>query len=148
VSLVVAQIDIAAPPQTVWDVVMDPNRTLEWVTIARGVEEIDHGELREGFRMNQTLCLRGVNFDVKWKLDDVDAPWFARWEGKGPARSQALIENRLRERDDGGTHFDYRNEFKAPFGPLGSVASRAVVGGVPEREANASLQRLKQLLER
>ena len=42
---------------------------------------------------------------------------------------------------------DYRNEFKTPFGPLGSVASRVLVGGVPEHEANASLRKLKALLE-
>ena len=30
---------------------------------------------------------------------------------------------------------------------LGAVASRALVGGVPEREANASLSRLKDLVE-
>jgi len=34
-SLVVAQIDTIAAPQEVWDLVMDPSRTLEWVTIAR-----------------------------------------------------------------------------------------------------------------
>lgn len=145
-SLVVATIRIDAPPQAVWDMVMDPARTLEWVTIARKVEHVDDGPLHEGFRMDQTLCLRGVNFKVKWTLEECDEPWMATWEGRGPARSTARIENRLSERD-GGTHFDYRNEFKAPMGPLGAVASKAVVGGIPEREANTSLQRLKHILE-
>lgn len=145
-SVVVATIHIDAPPQAVWDLVMDPARTLEWVTIARKVDHIDEGPLREGFRMDQTLYLRGVKFKVKWSLEDLDEPWVAKWQGRGPARSIARIENRLSERD-GGTHFDYRNEFKAPMGPFGAVASRAVVGGIPDREANTSLQRLKQILE-
>jgi len=147
VSLVVAQIDIAAPPEAVWNTAMDPARTPDWVTIVRGVDGVDDGPLRPGFRMNQSLCLRGLTFHVKWRLDEVDAPWFARWEGRGPARSKALIENLLRERDGGGTHFEYRNEFKVPFGPLGSMASHALVGEVPEREARTSLQRLRELLE-
>ncbi|HEV3000615.1 MAG TPA: SRPBCC family protein [Solirubrobacteraceae bacterium] len=146
-SVVVAQIDIAAPPQAVWDVSMDPDRTLEWVTIARDVGERSDGEFRPGYRMDQKLCLRGVSFWVHWTLEEVDAPWFARWEGRGPARSKAVIESRLTERD-GGTRFDYRNEFKAPFGPLGAAASRVVTGGIPEKEANASLRRLKEILER
>jgi carbon monoxide dehydrogenase subunit G len=146
VSVVVATIHIDAPPQAVWDMVMDPARTVEWVTIARQVEQVDDGPLREGFRMDQTLCLRGVRFKVKWSLGELDEPWVAKWEGRGPAHSTARIENRLSERD-GGTHFDYRNEFKAPMGPLGAIASKAVVGGIPDREANASLQRLKQILE-
>ena len=46
-----------------------------------------------------------------------------------------------------GTRFDYHNEFSAPGGPLGSAASGVVMGGGPQREARASLQRLKKLLE-
>ncbi len=145
-SVVVAQIDIARPPQEVWDFAMDPDRTLEWVTIAREVGDTSNGPMKEGFKMDQKLCLRGVSFWVHWTLEEVDAPWFARWEGKGPARSKAIIEDRLAEHD-GGTRFDYRNEFKAPLGPLGAAASRVVTGGIPEKEANASLQRLKEILE-
>lgn len=146
-SVVVAHIDIDAPPQEVWDYVMDPERTREWVTIVRGIGHVDPAPLREGFQMEQTLCLRGVRFKVRWTLTEVDAPSFARWEGRGPARSKAVIEDRLSMRD-GGTSFDYRNEFKAPMGPLGAAASKALVGGIPEKEANASLQQLKRMLER
>ena len=141
-----AQIDIAAPPQAVWEVAMDPDRTLEWVTIAREVGDTSGGAMKEGYKMDQKLCLRGVSFWVHWELKEIDAPWFARWEGKGPARSKAVIEDRLSEHD-GGTRFDYRNEFKAPLGPLGAAASRVVTGGIPEKEANASLKRLKAVLE-
>ncbi len=146
-SVVVATIEIARPPQEVFDFVMDAEKTKEWVTIVRGVANVDPGPLKEGFRMDQSMCLRGVTFKVEWKLEELDAPHFVRWEGKGPARSKALIENRLTETAGGGTHYEYRNDFKAPFGPLGSVASKALVGGVPEKEANASLRRLKEILE-
>lgn len=146
-NLVIATIEIDAPPQRVWDVMMDTSRTLEWVTIARAVKQVDDGPLRPGFRMDQTLAIHGVPFHVKWTLEEVREHEFARWVGKGPARSTALIEERLTALDGGGTHVDYRNEFKTPFGPLGSVASRVLVGGVPDHEANASLHKLKALLE-
>ena len=146
-TVVLSSIDIEVPPQAVWDYVMDADSTREWVTIVRGIGHVDEGPLREGFRMDQRLCLRGVTFNVHWELDELDAPHFARWVGRGPARAKAIIEDRLTARN-GGTHFDYRNEFKAPFGPLGSLAGRALVGGVPETEANASLRQLKQILER
>lgn len=140
-SEVVTSIDIAAPPQDVWDVVMDPERLHEWVTIHRRLEE--HTDTT----MVQVLCIHHVNFHVNWKLDEATAPRHARWSGRGPARSKAETEYRLTPRD-GGTHFAYRNEFKAPLGPLGAAASRALVGGVPEREATATLERLKALVER
>ena len=145
-GVVRTRIDVAAPVQAVWEYAMDPQSTLEWVTIVRQVGEVDEGPLREGFRMEQSLCLRGVTFKVKWVLEEMDAPYYARWEGRGPARSTAIIEDRLSE-TEGGTRFDYTNEFRAPLGPLGAVASRALVGGVPEREAVTSLQNLKARLE-
>ncbi len=146
-SVVTVSIDIAASPREVFDYAMAPHSTPEWVTIVRDVDEVDDGPLREGFHMGQTLELRGVPFRVRWVLAALDAPRFARWEGKGPARSKAVIENRL-SAHDGGTRYDYRNEFHTPFGALGAVAGRALMGGIPEKEANASLVRLKEIVER
>ena len=139
-SSVTVSIDIAATPQEIWDVIMDPHRLEDWVTIHRRLGE------HSATRMDQVLCLRGVNFHVKWELASSNRPDRALWKGKGPARSRAETEYLLRA-IDGGTRFEYRNEFKAPLGPLGAVASRALVGGVPEREANASLAKLKKLVE-
>ena len=147
VTAVRTSIDIAASPEAVWDFVMDPTKAAQWVTIHRGLKDHDGGSLRTGYRMDQRLCLRGVSFDVHWRLVEVDAPRYAVWEGKGPARSKARIVDRLSANGSGGTHFEYENEFHAPFGPLGAVAARALTGGVPQREAHASLKRLKQILE-
>ena len=92
-------------------------------------------------------CLqRGVTFKVEWTLQEVRPPVFARWEGKGPARARAIIEDRLTPTEH-GTHFDYRNEFHTPFGPMGAIAAKAVMGGIPVHEANASLTALKALIE-
>jgi carbon monoxide dehydrogenase subunit G len=146
VSLVIASIDIDAPMQDVWDHIMDPAKMRSWVTIIDRIDRVDPGPIRPGFRMSQTLHLRGVNFKVHWTLEELDAPHYARWEGSGPARAKAITENRLSERN-GHTHFNYRNEFRTPFGPLGAAASRVIVGGIPEKEANASLRRLREILE-
>ena len=145
-SLVVAAIDIDAPIQDVWGYVMDPTHYRDWVTIVDAVSNVDRGPLRPGFGMDQTLHLRGVRFKVHWKLGIVQPPRYARWEGTGPARSRAVTEHRLSTRD-GMTHVDYRNEFRTPFGPLGAAASKVIVGGIPEKEARASLARLKLILE-
>lgn len=145
-SVVTAQVHIDAPIDEVFEICMDPALTPQWVTIVRGIHDVDDGPMRVGFRMAQTLCLRGVKFKVRWELKELDAPRLARWEGKGPARSVAIIEDRLSP-DGEGTRFDYRNEFRTPFGPLGAVASNVLVGGMPEREANRSLEQLKTLVE-
>ncbi len=147
-SEVVTSIEIAAPPEAVWEVVMDPDRLADWVTIHREVEEVSDHPLRDGSTLRQRLCLRGVNFHVRWTVAEARRPELAEWEGRGPARSRAHISYRLSANGDGGTRFDYENEFKAPLGPLGAAASRALVGGLPQREAHATLGRLKELVER
>lgn len=147
-STVTAQIEIAASPQEVWDFVMDPECTHRWVTIHRELKGHTGGPLEVGYEMKQTLELRGFDFDVEWELKECNIPSLGVWEGRGPARSKAWIENRLTETANGGTHFDYRNEFKAPMGPLGAITSKALVGGIPEKEANASLTKLMKLLEK
>jgi len=146
VSVVIANIDIAAPIADVWEKIMDPACIREWVTIVDTIDHVDSGPVRAGFRMDQTLHLRGVRFKVRWTLVELDAPHFARWEGAGPARSMAVTEDRLTERG-GVTRVDYRNEFRTPLGVLGAAASRVIVGGIPQKEASASLQRLKEILE-
>jgi uncharacterized protein YndB with AHSA1/START domain len=148
VSEVVTSIDIDAPPERVWALAMDPNCLSEWVTIHRRLHGHDDGPARKGYAMEQTLHLRGVNFKVHWELVACDEGRHAEWHGRGPARSHAETEYRLTPIDGDRTRFDYRNVFTAPLGPLGRVASRALVGGLPRREADASLRKLKKLAER
>lgn len=143
---VITEIDLPAPPEAVWDIIMDVERLHEWVSIHRGLGKHSDGPPAVGATMEQTLALRGAKFKVQWELVQCEAPYRATWVGKGPARSKAETGYRL-EAIDGGTRFHYRNEFKAPMGPLGAVASKALVGGLPEKEAHASLANLKALLE-
>ena len=145
-TAVKATIDIDAPPEDVWEALMDPTRLREWVTIHRKLGKSPTPPLELGDELDQTLCLRGVNFKVHWTVREADRPRRAVWEGKGPARSKSRTVYEVHANGD-GTRFDYRNEFTAPGGPLGSAASRVLMGGGPQREANASLQRLKKLVE-
>jgi uncharacterized protein YndB with AHSA1/START domain len=147
-SLVSASTHIDAPPADVWQLIMNPDRLGDWVTIHRGLAHADAGPARVGYRMDQHIHLRGVSLDVHWTLVECDPCTLAVWEGRGPARSRARTEYALCAEGDGGTRFDYRNEFHTPFGPIGAIVSKALVGGMPEREATRTLDRLRAQLER
>ena len=148
-TAVKASIEIAVPPDAVWDVIMDPDHFDDWVTIHRKLGHVDDGSLRPGFRVDQTLCLHHANFKVKWSLAELDAPRHAVWEGKGPAGSHARIVDQLTPLNGGEeTRFDYLNEYSQPGGFLGRVAGRVLVAHTAEREATRSLERLKAFLER
>ena len=103
------------------------------------------GEPREGYAIDQTLCLRHANFKVHWTLTEAARPTTRHGKAAGP---RVLRPDQLPATPNGdGTHFEYENEFKAPGGLLGNAASRVVVGGVPQHEAHRSLEQLKALLE-
>ncbi len=145
-SLVHTAIAIDAPPERVWAVVMDPRRLGDWVTIHRRVAHVPERLVR-GSTFEQTLNLRGAPLHVVWTVVDVEPPSRAVWEGLGPAHSRASIVYALRPDGESRTIFDYSNEFTPPGGALGAVAGRVLVGGLSQREAQRSLQRLKQLVE-
>jgi uncharacterized protein YndB with AHSA1/START domain len=146
-SVVTASIDIAAPRAAVWSVVMDPTCLDNWVTIHRKLVHADGGPPRVGYEMDQQIHLRGVSLEVHWKLIEYEPEAKAVWAGRGPARSRTLTEYALSGEHD-GTHFDYRNEFHPPLGPVGALAGRALVGGIPEREAKRSLELLRAYVEK
>ncbi len=147
VSIVHVRIEIAAPLELVFATVMDPYRLADWVTIHRSLSRVSADPLAPGATMDQVLHMHGVSFKVHWKLASVRAPNVAQWEGRGPAHSRARISYELDGEHDGPTTFDYVNEFSAPGGMLGRVASRVMVGYASEREAHHSLARLKALIE-
>jgi uncharacterized protein YndB with AHSA1/START domain len=145
-SVVTASIEIDAPRARVWQVVMDPARLRDWVTIHRRLVHADDGPLRVGFEMDQQIHLRGVSLEVHWRLVECEPCVRAVWEGRGPARARAYTEYVLSD-EDGATRFDYHNDFRAPLGPIGAIVSRALVGGMPEREAKRTLARLRSYME-
>jgi uncharacterized protein YndB with AHSA1/START domain len=137
---------LAASPQRVWDTVMDPSQLERWVTTHDSVAGAAPGPVGEGDSFTQRLRLAGKSFEVEWKVVEADAPRVARWEGEGPAGSSAWVSYRL-EAEDGGTRFDYQNEFALPGGALGKLAGGLLVAAPGRREATRSLERLRALLE-
>jgi len=138
---------IDAPPDEVYELVMDPHRLGEWVSIHERVKEAPDGILEEGSLMTQRMKLAGKGFDVRWRVTTAERPRHVVWTGEGPARSQAYIEYGF-EPDGEGTRFRYVNEFALPGGAIGAFAGRAVTGtSLPQKELERSLERLRKLLE-
>lgn len=140
------RIDLKASPEEVYEVVMDPNRLDDWVTIHAGLPEAPNGELRQGSELTQSLRIAGQRFNVHWKVVQADKPNRVVWEGRGPVRSKARVVYDF-EPEGEGTRFCYANEYHAPGGPLGRIADHALAG-TSRREADRSLERLKKLVER
>lgn len=144
---VVAQsIEIEAPIERVWDVVMDPRRLGDWVTIHEEVLDLPEGELHQGARFGQRMKLKGVPLKVRWEIVEWEPPTHALYLGEAAAGAKARILYDFAGRD-GVTAFDYENEFELPAGKVGKLAGRAFNALSGDREARRSLERLKELLE-
>jgi len=139
-------VSIDAPVDRVWEKVMDARCLGEWVTTHDSVEGAVAGAAEEGMAFTQRLKLAGKRFKVRWLIVEADPPRLARWRGEGPGGSAARVVYRLAEQD-GGTCFDYENEYELPGGVFGKAAGALVSKAPARREARRSLANLKRLLE-
>jgi carbon monoxide dehydrogenase subunit G len=139
-------IEIAASPEAVYDVVMDPERLDEWVTVHEALVHAPNGVLKEGDELAQKLKIAGQAFKVTWKVETAHRPRDVEWEGRGPMGTKARVSYDLEPRAD-GTCFNYLNEYELPGGPLGKIGARAFRRKAA-KEADRTLVKLKGLLER
>jgi len=139
-------IEIDAPPEKVYEVVMDPRRLEDWVTIHVGLKAAPNGDLERGSELIQCLKLAGRRFDVHWDVVEADRPTRVVWEGRGPVHSRAKVVYDIHPNDGNRTAFHYVNEYSLPGGPLGRIAGGAL-RGTAERESERTLERLKGLFE-
>jgi uncharacterized protein YndB with AHSA1/START domain len=142
-----AEVELAAPPERVWTIVMDPYRLERWVTTHSDLGDGAPRQLEAGSSFDQELKLGGRRFKVAWTVTDCDRPRSVSWSGEGPAGSRAHVRYTLEALDGERTRFGYENEFELPGGPLGRLAGRAVGDRVARREAERSLASLKALVE-
>jgi carbon monoxide dehydrogenase subunit G len=138
-------VDLKAPPERVYDLVMDPARLDDWVTIHDHLEDAPSGRLEEGSQLTQCLKLAGRKFKVRWTVVENDPCERVVWEGKGPVASHAKVVYEFQPNGE-GTRFSYANEYELPGGPLGRLAERTV-SRMTRKALDGSLQRLRSLVE-
>jgi carbon monoxide dehydrogenase subunit G len=138
-------IQIMAPPELVWDVLMDPDHLGDWVTIQDELEEAPSGDLERGSVLVQRVKIAGRRFHLRWKVLEADKPNRAVWEGDGPMGTKAKVVYELSQ-NGSGTYFHYTNDYILPGGLAGRIAGAAILGA-SGHEANKTLKRLKQLVE-
>ena len=145
-DVVSQSIEIEAPIEEVWTLVMDPDRLGEWVTIHDSVSDVPKGDLKKGSKFKQEMKLKKVPLKVRWEVVECDAPKQAKWTGTAAAGAKAQIDYELSE-SDGVTTFKYENQFELPAGKVGKLAGKAFNAMSGDREAKKSLKRLKKLIE-
>ena len=122
-------IEIAASPEAVYEVIMDPAQLGDWVTIHDSLVHAPNGQLEKGDELEQKLKIAGQGFKVSWKVVTAHRPHDIEWEGRGPMGTKARVS------------------YDLPGGPLGKVGAKAFQK-TAAKEADRTLVNLKGLLER
>jgi carbon monoxide dehydrogenase subunit G len=138
-------VQVAAPPERLYELVMDPSRLEDWVTIHDHLVGDPPKRLSSGSKLTQCLRLAGRPFKVRWTVAENEPCERVVWEGRGPVGSRAKVVYGF-AKNGAGTSFSYRNEYELPGGLLGRLAGRTVARATA-REVDGSLQRLKSLVE-
>lgn len=145
---VTASIELRAPINRVWEVVTDPQRLPDWVTIHQAFPDGAPAALEQGTSFKQTLRVAGQDVDVTWTVETLREGEELVWQGEGPAGTTARTRYLLQDlgSESPGVRFDYENEYDLPGGVIGKAVGQAAKGQA-SNESEASLEKLKALIE-
>ena len=138
------QIEIAAPPQEVWDVVTDPSVYLRLVTGVTRWEVQGEQDRGLGARYQMRMQVGSAQIGGLIEMVEWDDPRDLAWTSLTGIDQRGRW--RVRETDDGGSRVTFRLQYSAPGGLLGTLTDR-LSAPVVQGNLRSSLERLKAELE-
>jgi hypothetical protein len=114
-------VDIAAPPDIVWGVMIDGERWHEWTPSVRSIRRIDDGPLRVGSR----ALIRQPKFPpAMWTVTALEPGRSFTWRSGAPG--MWVYANHSVTSIEGGTRAALRLHFDGPLGRLLGRMTRAI----------------------
>jgi hypothetical protein len=137
---------ISAPAATVWRVLVDPERSLEWEAGLVGVEQVG-GLLDEpGASCVQLMNFRRRTLEGECMVTEAFAPHTRVVRIQPPLTRRALRRERLVEAET-GTQVTLELEYETRGGPFGILLDTALTRPRLAMVLSESLRNLKQLAE-
>ena len=140
------EIEISAPPERVWEVLIDPERLPQYnVTI---VEVHDPtGPLDEVCASYDAVAkVYRRRIEGRWEVTDVTPLRRIVQIGAGAAGAKATVNGTIEPSGD-GTRAAVEVDYQLPAGFLGEVANKLFVERSVERDVRNTLENLKALVE-
>jgi uncharacterized protein YndB with AHSA1/START domain len=138
-------IDIAAPPERVFTELTDLHRLDRWSTVTAGHEGPEE-TLHAGQEFRQDLRVAGVSLPTTWKCVECEPPRSVAYEATSPGGG-SLTMQQVVVPTDGGSRVELVVDYELPGSFLGQLLDRLYVERRNEREAQHSLENLKDLAE-
>lgn len=106
-------VDIAAPPDRVWDVIIDISRWHEWTPSITSITRLDEGPLAIG----STVVIRQPGLPpARWKVSAIEPNRSFTWVSRGPG-FQSIARHSV-EQTASGSRATLSIELKGLFGGL------------------------------
>ncbi len=139
-------IDIDAPPESVFELLTDLDRLQEWATIAGDTDNPPEKPLTQGAKWKHKVKVAGVELEADWNVVAIDPPRLVEYEATRSEGGWLKMRQSVAP-VGGGSRVELEVEYELPWGVLGRAVDKLVVERGNEREAQESLQNLKNLLE-
>ena len=141
-------IDIDRPAGEVFHVLVDLDRLPRWATILVENHDTPGRPLQTGDRFRQTIRIAGIHLQTDWRVHEVDRPTRVSYEATEERGGKLRMTQRVHESPDGGCRVELDLDYDLPGGVFGEAADRLFVERRNQREAEHTLENLKDLLER
>ncbi|MGH2428449.1 MAG: SRPBCC family protein [Candidatus Limnocylindria bacterium] len=141
-----SQIDLAASPEAVFALLTDLDRLPEWATIVVDSREASTRPLTLGCTFRQTVRVMGQELDTEWQVTELEPGRRLAYEASAALGGRLVMTQTITPRA-AGSSVQLEADYDLPGGFLGDLLDLAVVEAKNEREAERSLQNLKELLD-
>ena len=139
-------IEISRSPEEVFELLTDLERLPQWATILVETRKAPGRPLEPGDTFEQTIRVAGVPLESRWRVLRIERPRVVEYEAEGVAGGRLKMTQRVSPAA-AASRVELEVEYELPGGFVGELLDRAFVERRNEREAESSLQNLKDLLE-
>jgi uncharacterized membrane protein len=138
-------ITIDAPPEAVFAELIDLHRLQRWSTITAS-HEGSKETLKVGDEFTQSIRVAGINLPTSWHCVECDPPNSVAYEATASGGGRLSMRQVVVGVGE-GSRVELDVDYELPGGFLGEVADRLYAERRNQREAEHSLQNLKDLVE-
>ncbi len=139
------RIEIQAPPNEVFKELIDLHRLDRWSTITES-HDGPTTTLKTGDEFKQTIRVAGMKLPTEWRCVECDPPNLVAYQATAPGGGRLNMRQTVVPTGS-ASRVELTVDYDLPGGFLGDVLDRLYVERRNQREAEQSLQNLKDLVE-
>jgi uncharacterized membrane protein len=141
------EVEVAAEPAAVWDVLADVRRLPQVSSHTVEVRDAPERLTRQGETFTQVVQAVGRRFTSSWDVVAFEAGRLLGIEGSVGFGVRYRLTETVAPVDGGRSRLGVTIDYRLPFGPLGKVAARLGVEALAATEAEQVLQGVARLAE-